>query len=330
MRKTGLSSRSSEETLRTADIAMFGQNWILDGEMRQLSADTLHMRRFVLGKLQWFLAMRGYEECGAMEIRDFLAYAGRPHKEGRWGNANHTGAAKASSIRTYHRTLHAWFGFLVEEGLLSESPMATVKPPVIPKDQIQPFTMAQVEALLAAAKRSRHPARDEALVLLLLDTGARAGEACHLRIGDVDLGSRRCSVLGKGGKVRYLPIGTRAARGLWKAINERTAEGAGDDAYLFRGDAGPRSHEHLTENGLHAVVKRLGKAAGLGAVRCSPHTFRHTFAVEFLRAGGNVFTLKEILGHTSLTMTNRYVAIAQADIAAQHARFSPADRLRRK
>ena len=60
-------------------------------------------------------------------------------------------------------------------------------------------------------------------------------------------------------------------------------------------------------------------------MRCSPHVFRHTFAIEFLRAGGNVFTLKELLGHTSLTISNRYVALADADIERQHRLFSPVE-----
>jgi site-specific recombinase XerD len=60
-----------------------------------------------------------------------------------------------------------------------------------------------------------------------------------------------------------------------------------------------------------------------------PHTFRHTFAVMFLRAGGNTFTLQQLLGHTSLAMTNRYVALAQADIENQHRQFSPADHLKK-
>jgi site-specific recombinase XerD len=78
------------------------------------------------------------------------------------------------------------------------------------------------------------------------------------------------------------------------------------------------------------LIERLGKAAKLEAVRCSPHIFPHTFAVEFLRGGGNVFTLKELLGHTSLTRVNRYLALAQADLENQHRQFSPGDRLKRR
>jgi integrase/recombinase XerD len=74
----------------------------------------------------------------------------------------------------------------------------------------------------------------------------------------------------------------------------------------------------------------LGRVAGIQSARCSPHTFRHTFAVEFLRGGGNVFSLKELLGHTSLTICNRYIALAQADLERQHRQYSPADRLRKK
>ena len=97
----------------------------------------------------------------------------------------------------------------------------------------------------------------------------------------------------------------------------------------FCADRGPCAGEPLTRSGLRQLVSRLGKDAGIQATRCSPHNFRHTFAVSFLRNGGNAFTLQQMLGHTSLHMTNRYVALAQADIENQHRQFSPADCLGR-
>ena len=74
------------------------------------------------------------------------------------------------------------------------------------------------------------------------------------------------------------------------------------------------------------MIDRLRVLSGVRGVRCSAHTFRHTFAVSFLRAGGQVFALKEILGHTSLKMTAKYVSLAEADLASQR-RFSPADQI---
>jgi site-specific recombinase XerD len=138
--------------------------------------------------------------------------------------------------------------------------------------------------------------------------------------------TRCCTVTGKGNKQRRLYFGARTAKALWAYLNEeaRDPEGA-----LFLADNGPYDGEPLTRHGLLQLVRRLGRKAGIETARCSPHTFRHTFAIEFLRAGGNVFTLKELLGHTTLAMVNRYVALAQADLEAQHRRFSPGDRLRR-
>ena len=75
------------------------------------------------------------------------------------------------------------------------------------------------------------------------------------------------------------------------------------------------------------VIERLGKTAGIQSTCCSPHTFRHTFAVEFLRNSGNAFALKQILGHNGLQVINRYVALAEAAIQTQHRPFSPVDRL---
>src|SRR5262249_54824408 len=149
----------------------------------------------------------------------------------------------------------------------------------------------------------------------------RASELCGLKQRDVDFQGKRCVVLGKGNKHRTVPFGGTAARALWAYLKDDPRE-AGDP--LFMSERG----EPFTRSGLLQLMERLGKTAKRAAVRCSPHTFRHTLGVEFLRAGGNVFTLQQLLGHTDLKMTNRYVALAQADIENQHRQFSPADRLK--
>ena len=76
------------------------------------------------------------------------------------------------------------------------------------------------------------------------------------------------------------------------------------------------------------AVKARCKAAGVVGVRCSPHTFRHTFAVQFLRNGGDVFSLQRLLGHSDLTMTRLYAELSQTDVTEKHRLYSPADRLR--
>jgi integrase/recombinase XerD len=111
------------------------------------------------------------------------------------------------------------------------------------------------------------------------------------------------------------------ARALWNYLREEERE---PNDPLFLSERG----EQLTRSGLLQLIERLGSTARITAARCSPHTFRHTFSVEFLRAGGNVFSLQQMLGHTALHMTNRYVTLAQADIENQHRQYSPVERLK--
>jgi integrase/recombinase XerC len=279
--------------------------------------------------LLWFLRQREFERAGPAEVRAFFAYVNTAHEkpEGRWGNPRQRTPPRPAYTRFFFAYLQSFFHFLVEEEVLSRSPMATQKPPIARPDQIQPFTQEQQQALLDAARKSRHRRRDEAIVLFLLDTGARASEACSLRKGDLDLQNFRCTVLRKGNKHRTVCFSGTTRKALWQYLKEEPRDA---DAPLFLADRGERSAEALTRSGLRQFVERLGKAVRVQGVRCSPHTFRHTFAVEYLRAGGNVFSLKELLGHTTLAMTNRYVALAQADIEAQHRQFSPVDRLTKR
>ena len=314
-------------TLPLADLERHARGWLLDSEIR-LSPQTAAARRFLVNKLLWFLRVRAFRDCGTAELREFFAYLKTAHQDeaGRWGNAEHpnvrgaTKPLKPRSAQTYFVNLKTLFRFLGEEGALEESPLERLKPPPARQDQIQPFTPAQVRALLDATKRTRQPRRNRALILFLLDTGCRASEVCGLRVQDVDLGGRRAVVTGKGEKSRTVPLGATTVKELYAYLKEEAREPA--DALFQSERGGPLTRWHLRK-----LLWRLGEAAGLEAVRCSPHTFRHTCAIWMLRGGANVYTVQQLLGHTSLAMTRRYLAIVDADVEAQHRRFSPADQL---
>jgi len=323
MIKSPLRSANSEGRLPAADFNRFINGWILDGQYRQLSKQTLEARRVVTERLTWWLRREGHDSCGAPEIKGFLCYVTTGHTDpgGRYGIAGLTKPVRTRTVKDTHGILRSFFLWLVAEGYVAVSPMATVKPPIHRPDQIQPFTEEQVNGLLRAAKKSRHAKRDEALVMFMLDTGVRASELCGLKLEDVDVVSRKAIVLGKGNKHRAVYFGRETGRILWQYVREM---GIGGYEPLFLSEKGCA----LTRNGLGQLIERLGKIAKIEATRCSPHTLRHTFAVMFLRGGGSVFSLKEMLGHTDLAMTNRYVCLAQADVQNQHRMFSPVERLR--
>jgi site-specific recombinase XerD len=148
-----------------------------------------------------------------------------------------------------------------------------------------------------------------------LDTGIRASELCELRIYQVDLRNRRLTVMGKGSKERMVPISARTAQAVWRYLAEwggtRKAE------VLFTTRHGLPMNRH----GLRRLIKRAGDRAGVE--RATVHRFRHTFAIEFLRNQPSIFALQRMLGHSSLEMVRRYLAIAQADVEMAHQEGSP-------
>jgi integrase len=303
-------------------------SWLLACDINQHSARTMEEWRGALGKFLWFLRQQDVPQCGTHEVRRFLHYLTHGHEEpgGRWGNPRMTRPVAPGTVKTYHKILRAFFNWLVAEGEITVSPMQRVPTPVDRPDQIQPFTPDQLKAVLAAAKRTLNPRRDEAIVLLLLDTGLRASELCDVRCRDVDLHAGHVTVReGKGGQEPVRPVVPRhqarpvplpepeGARGLRVAVPVR-----------------PRHRRGRRADPPRAAVSRppaRGRGAGGRRPLLAPHV-RHTFAIEFLRAGGNVFTLQQILGHTHLAMTQRYVAVAEADVVNQHRRFSPVERLK--
>jgi Phage integrase family len=127
--------------------------------------------------------------------------------------------------------------------------------------------------------------------------------------------------MGKGAKERIVPIGASARRALVRYLATRAAVAPGDPLFCARW--GPA----LTARGIQLAIARLGRRAAVGT-RCSPHTFRHTFARGYLVNGGDVFSLQQILGHATLDMVRRYVYFASFETVRRlHAAASAADGL---
>jgi site-specific recombinase XerD len=322
--KTGFSTDTAV-SLSVPDLSRLANDWLLDGQFRLHSPNTVATRRVFIKNLLWFLKERNCRQCGPTEMKQFFVYLSNGHEEpgGRWGNPQLKKALRPISVKDYFVNFASLFDWIVSEGYLEASPLQKLPIPKVRASQIQPLSDAHVSALLEAAKNTSSPKRNTAILLLLLDSGLRASELCNLKMNDLDVEVRRCYVLGKGNKHRSVFFGRNTAKALWQYLRAERRE---PDDFVFYGDRGRKAREPLSRNGLLQLVGRLGRMAGVKAVRCSPHSLRHTYAVSFLRAGGNVFTLREALGHTNLQMTQKYVVIAEADVEAQSKLFSPMDR----
>jgi site-specific recombinase XerD len=164
MRNTPLTSPPEIVLLRVLKVQV--ESWLLDCEISQHSISTLALRRHVTSKLLWFLHDQELEECGHFELRKFLRYVGSGHTDtrGRWGNPNERSPATPGTVATFHRQLRAFFNWIVREGILASSPMERVSSVVDRPDEIQPFTISEIEGLRQAARNTPYKERDQAIV----------------------------------------------------------------------------------------------------------------------------------------------------------------------
>ena len=167
--------------------------------------------------------------------------------------------------------------------------------------------------------------RNLTIILLLLDSGIRVNELVNIDISDLDLTEGYIKIRkAKGSKERLVPVGSIVQKSLWKYINQyRPQPLTRKVTMLFLSEYGLP----LTKSGVQQMLRRYGRIAGVTGVRCSPHTFRHTFAKNYLLNGGDIFSLQKILGHSSLASVRIYLNLFAADLKKQHQRFSPVDNL---
>ena len=293
------------------------------------SENTIELTRRTVGYLNSFLVHNRLPTnvglIGVGEIRAFILHLKQTYRfENHPLVRSHDRKLTGHTINCYLRSIRAFWGWLLKEGFIDSNPFMRVKIPRAPKKVITPFTEDQIQNLIKMIDTSTTAGlRDYVIILMFLDTGMRLGELIGLRMNDVDLRNRTLKVLGKGAKERRLPIGRRLLAVLWKyqVYRPEPATALIDNLFLTQ-DGWP-----LSKNRVETIIKNLGKKAGLRGVRCSPHTFRHTFCIQFLRNGANLFTLQQMTGHSSLEVLRGYVALAESDLRAAHRRFSPVDNL---
>jgi site-specific recombinase XerD len=230
----------------------------------------------------------------------------------------HTRNLSAWTLSHHARSIRAFCNFLVAEELIPKSRMAKIPMPRLPKQILPAFTVDDVRQLLAAVDTGTRTVRDLALLLALLDTGCRAGEFIGLTVGDVDMETGKVTVIeGKGRKDRVTYLGKRALAAMRKYLRSRHR--SAPSAPLWVTDSGTA----LTTSGLRQLLERLARRAGVPDVH--PHKFRRTFAIWSLRAGMNIYSLQALMGHADLKMLQRYLALVEADLEAQHREHGAVD-----
>lgn len=216
----------------------------------------------------------------------------------------------------YLRELKVFLRWCGAERLMDDVPVVTM-PRVRAKIKTKLISPDDFAKLVAAAEgKSVWNRRNVAILSLLYDSGCRIGELCNLRAEDVNIDAGQAFVTGKGDKQRVIFFGDRTAIALTRY--RMRLELVNSPEWFFVTER----LEQMTPNTVRLMLRRITKRTD---VTCdtNPHNFRHSFATNFLRNGGDVMFLKRMLGHSTLAVTEIYTSLVTDDLAKAHSQFSP-------
>jgi site-specific recombinase XerD len=289
--------------------------FLIEKEVSGRSQATLG---FYKGKIEMFVAFVGDKPVKDLTLQDGQNWV--LHLRSRHKYSNHPNRLEmqetmtTSTLRGYVRAIKVFASYLNEEGYTRENVFAKLK---LPKDTQRVMEILSEEEIRriydAIEPGTMRGARMFATVNLLCDTGMRVGELQGIKLDDIDFRQSRVKITGKGDKERVVPFGVTTSKALLAWINRYRPETFDKSVFL------------MSRQAIIAAMKRLGERSGVP--RLHNHLWRHTFAVRWLRNGGNVFSLQQVLGHSDLSVTKVYMHLAQVDLDNQHRLVSPVDRL---
>jgi len=240
-----------------------------------------------------------------LDIRSFLAglYQRKLKKT--------TIARKLASIRSFFKYIH-------REGVVSQNPAKLVSSPKVPKNIPRFLTVDDIFLLMDKPEGDTFkPARDRAIMELLYSSGIRVAELTDIDMNDLDIKESLLRVKGKGMKERLVPIGSKALEAIKNYLPERISLKKKSPA-LFLNNRGGR----LTQRSVRRILEQYSRMINLKG-GLSPHVLRHTFATHLLHGGADLRSIQELLGHSSLSTTQKYTHVDIRHLAEVYDKAHP-------
>ncbi len=271
---------------------------------RNVSPHTIRAYTKDLAELSLFLDQKP-EDVDYLDIRSFLA-------------ALHQRKLKKSSISRKLAGIRSFFKYLHREGYVKKNPAKLVSSPKVEKSLPKFLTIDEIIALVESPKGDAFkPARDKAMIELLYSSGLRVSELTSLDITDLDFRESMIRVKGKGRKERIIPVGSKAMEAIGNYIPERVSLKKKSSA-LFLNNRGNR----LTQRSVRRILLQYSRMINLKG-SLSPHTLRHTFATHLLNEGADLRSIQELLGHSSLSTTQKYTHVDIAHLTEVYDKAHP-------
>ncbi len=308
-------------------ITRFEMSNVVDGK----SPSTIRWYSDILKFFSRYLKENGYiNDIGGFNIENARKYVLYLRSRNRFDGHPYIPQQHAllspQTVRGHIRGLKALSSWLYREKYTDENRLRYLKIPRVPVKLVEPLTDQEINQITSSINQdSPTGSRNHAIFVTALDNGLRASELADIAIGQLDLKKGFCKITGKGDKERIVPIGDFVRMTLWNYIDRIRPEPVIIDCdKLFLSPNG----KPITANTIKLVFSRLAKSSVVE--RLHAHLCRHTFAINYLLNGGDIFSLKEILGHTTLDMVNHYLHFTRAQLTAQHHKYSPMDRLQKE
>jgi site-specific recombinase XerD len=297
-------------TLSQSDyLPILIDSFLTDRKAQGFAGETV---RFYQKKLRYFStycdgqAVTQVSQLTADLIRRFLLELSEGHNPG--------------GVHACFRSLRTLLLWIEDEEIMPfdwKNPIRKVKAPKLPVEPIEPISLENIHRLIVTCPQNFSGCRDKAMLLGLLDTGARAQEFLNLNLEDVELATGSVLIRqGKGRKPRMVFLGRKTIRAV-------------RIYFRFRHDSNPAlwvsvHGERATYTALRCLLRRRAQLAGLKEIP-TPHDFRRAFALVMLRSGVDVFALQKLMGHSDLQVLRRYLAQTNQDVQVAHMRGSPVD-----
>ncbi len=280
------------------------QEYEFDCLSRGHAPNTMRAYRTALRQFCEFAEAQGIEHAQELTTVTLRAFA-----------AQSMNALSPAGAHSRLRILRSFFRWATTEGYFESNLMLRVPLPKLKQVMHSAVSPQDMKRLLLAAQNGATPAKHQALLAVFYDTGLRVSEVWGLETRDVL--PTQCLMVrdAKGGKDRIVPLSRATLKLIHKYLRDERPDAALPNLFLAD-EFSPYSNISL-----YKLLERLCKRAEVK--RYSPHAFRRGFAVNYLRNGGDVFTLQRIMGHTTLAMTNRYAVMNTNDIQDVHRRASP-------